>query len=85
MATVEELREENLLLEKNIQLLDALKAKRSALGVQSKVNGTLDGSPSSENYRAHLVRVMQNRGYRNFKGRSYPELLDALASGDFQS
>jgi hypothetical protein len=85
MATIEQLREENALLEKNIQLMDELKAKRAKLGVESKVTGAFDGSQSPEDYRTHFVRYMQNKGNKNFKGRSYTGLLDALASGEFQS
>ncbi len=83
LATIEQLREENALLEKNIRLMDELKKKRSNLGVHSKVNETFDGSQSPENYRAHLTRYMQNKGFP-FKGRSYLELLSAIQEGEFR-
>jgi hypothetical protein len=82
MATIEQLREENALLEKNIQLLDAIKEKRVKLGVRSKVNDTFDGS-QGENFTAHFTQYMQSRG-KPFKGRSYTELMDAIASGVFR-
>jgi len=76
MQTIEQLREEIALLKESIGLIDALKAKRSGTGVQSKVAENLD-SPQN------LVNLLQG-SMKGFKGRSYLDTLNALQCGEYR-